>query len=73
MITEYREKLQAKLTEGLVKERTTLNEHQKAITDLKSQAQSIRDSLNDAVDTELKIINENEVEYHRLQSEQYRL
>ena len=34
---------------------------------------SIRDSLGDLVDMELKVIHENEGEYHRLQSEHYRL
>jgi hypothetical protein len=50
-----------------------LNDHLKSIEDRRSEALSIRDSLSDLVDTELKVIHENEKEYHRLQSEHYRL
>jgi len=50
-----------------------LNEHQAAINDRKKEALLIRKTLNDDVDSELKIIHDNEQEYHRLQSEQYRL
>jgi hypothetical protein len=37
------------------------------------EALTIRDSLAELVDTELKVIHDNEKEYHRLQSEQYRV
>jgi hypothetical protein len=37
------------------------------------EALTIRDSLAELVDTELKVIHNNEKEYHRLQSEQYRV
>lgn len=66
MINDYKEKLQGKLTHCMVKERNSLNEHAKAISDLKIQTTQIRDTLNDIVDSELKIIHENEHEYHRL-------
>lgn len=56
-----------------MKERNILNEHSKAISDLKNQTFSIRENLSDVVDSGLKVIHENEQEYHRLQSEQYRL
>lgn len=45
MIGQYKEKLQLRLTEGLVKERHILNEHAKAIADLKNQTFSIRENL----------------------------
>lgn len=63
----------SKLTSSMVKERQTLNEHYHAICDIKRQTLSIKDTLNEVVDSELKIIHENEQEYHRLQSEHYRL
>jgi hypothetical protein len=50
----------------MVIERNLLNEHHKAILDRKKDALTIKSSLTDVVDTELKIINENEQEYHRL-------
>ena len=52
-----------------MKERNILNEHAKALQDLKNQTFSIRENLSDVVDSELKVIHENEQEYHRLQSE----
>lgn len=57
----------------MVKERDTLNEHSRAIADLKRHTLSIKDTLSSVVDAELKIIHDNEQEYHRLQSKQYRL
>lgn len=66
MINEYRETLQSRLTNSMVNERNLLNEHSKAIMDRKKEALGIKDSLLDVVDSELKIINKNEQEYHRL-------
>lgn len=66
MIHEYRDTLQLRLTNSMVTERNLLNEHSKAILDRKKEAQGIKDSLLDVVDSELKIINKNEQEYHRL-------
>jgi hypothetical protein len=57
----------------MVNERNLLNEHSKAIMDRKKEAHGIKDSLLDVVDNELKIINKNEQEFHRLQSEHYKL
>lgn len=41
----------------MVNERNLLNEHSMAILDRKKEALTIRDSLSDVVDSELKIIN----------------
>lgn len=73
MIKDYKEKIQERLTMSLVRERNNLNEHLRAISDRKNEASSIFDSLNNAVDQEIKVIHDNEQEYHRLQSEHYRL
>lgn len=73
MIQEYKTKLQSDLTAAMIGQRTTLQEHLKSIEDRRRDAKSIRDALNDQVDTELKIIQDNEQEYHRLQSEHYKL
>ena len=73
MIQEYKAKLQSDLTAAMIGQRTTLQEHLKSIEDRRREAKSIRDGLNDQVDTELKIIQDNEQEYHRLQSEHYKL
>lgn len=50
----------------MVNERNLLNEHSKAILDRKNEALGIKDSLSEVVDSELKTINKNEQEYHRL-------
>ena len=73
MIHDYKAQLQAQLTASLVSQRTTLAENLKAIEDRRREAQSIREALAESVDGELKIIHENEHEYHRLQSEHHKL
>lgn len=73
MIQEYKKKLQSQLSESMVSQRTTLTEHIKAINDRRKEAESIRGALTDSVEVELKIIHDNENEYHRLQSEHYKL
>ena len=73
MLQEYKTKQQAQLSESMVSQRTTLTEHFKAIHDRRKEAESIRGALTDSVDGELKIIHDNENEYHRLQSEHYKL
>ena len=73
MIQDYKTQLQAQLTASLVSQRATLTEHLKAIEDRRREAQSIREALAESVDGELKIIHENEHEYHRLQSEHHKL
>jgi hypothetical protein len=57
----------------MVGQRTKLQEHMKAIVDRRREAKLIREALGDQVESELKIIHENEQEYHRLQSEHYKL
>ena len=66
MINDYKSKLQSKLTASLVHERNGLTEHLRSLVDLKSQSLQIKKSLTDLVDSELKIIHENESEYHKL-------
>jgi hypothetical protein len=73
MIQDYKTKLQSQLSESMVSQRTTLTEHIKAINDRRKEAESIRGALTDSVEVELKIIHDNENEYHRLQSEHYKL
>lgn len=57
----------------MVSQRMTLTEHIKAISDRRTEAESIRGALKDSVEVELKVIQDNETEYHRLQSEHYKL
>lgn len=73
MIQDYKTKLQSQLTATMVSQKISLTEHLKAIHDRRRETNSIRDALADTVEGELKIIQENEQEYHRLQSEHHKL
>jgi hypothetical protein len=50
----------------MVSQKINLSEHLKAIHDRRRETNSIRDALAENVEGELKIIQENEQEYHRL-------
>ena len=68
MINEYKEKLQAKLSENMVKERNQVNLHLREIRDKKVEVLEIREGIIE-VDEEIKRIKDNEGEYLRLQME----
>lgn len=50
MIKDFKGQLQDKLTASLVNERNTLNDHLKAITELRTQSSSLTDTITDVVD-----------------------
>jgi hypothetical protein len=50
----------------MVSQKINISEHLKAIHDRRRETNSIRDALEENVEGELKIIQENEQEYHRL-------
>jgi hypothetical protein len=56
MIGQCKERLQERLTEGMVRERNALNEHAKAIGELRAQTLSVRENLTEVVESELKTI-----------------
>lgn len=70
MINEYKEKLQKRLTEGMVRERNQVTLHIKDIHEKKREVTDIRQGIEE-VDEELGKIKENEGEYLRLQKEYY--
>lgn len=59
MITDYKERLQSKLTESLIKQRNMLNMHIKEIESKKTDVTDILENVNE-VEQELEEIKENE-------------
>lgn len=71
MITEYKSKLQTKLTEAMVAERQSINKHYREIATKKKEVDTVKSGVEE-VTSELKSIKENEQEYLRLQKEYYK-
>ena len=59
MIMEYKEKLQKKLTESMIKERTVINQHYKDIEEKRGDVKDILESVG-LVEHELEEVKENE-------------
>ena len=59
MINEYKEKLQKKLTESMVKERGLINKHYKEIEEKRDQVKDILESVGE-VNHDLEEVKENE-------------
>jgi hypothetical protein len=59
MITDYKDKIQKRLTDNMVKERNAINQHIKEINKKKSEISIIREGVEE-VENELKVIKDNE-------------
>ena len=70
MLIEYKEKLQKKLTDSMVKERTIINQHFKDIQKKGAEVKQILENVTE-ISAELEEVKENEQAFLKQQMEEY--